>query len=166
MGSVEGSSRPTNGSSWSCSAGGPSSGATSSSALSCSSAFSPPSARETRAVSERTLQRRAARFDEEGVESLFDAEQAKRRKLPPSLRRLISDLKAEHPPLSLGEIARICWVRSGRRPSKHTIKRVLWEEPWPLRMVRRFEPYHEIPEPRERRLAVVRLHAEGWGSRA
>ncbi len=29
-------------------------------------------------------------------------------------------------------------------------------------MVRRFEPYHEIPEPRERRLAVVRLHAEGW----
>jgi len=119
-------------------------------------------ARETHAASARTLQRRAARFDEEGVESLFDAEPAKHRKLPPSLRRLVADLKAEHPPLSLGEIARICWVRSGRRPSKHTVKRVLREEPWPLRMVRRFEPYHEITEPRERRLAVVRLHAEGW----
>lgn len=96
------------------------------------------------------------------MEGLFDAEQAKHRELPPSLRRLIADLKAEHPPLNLGEIARICWVRSGRRPSEHTVKRVLREEPWPLRMVRRFEPYHEIPGPRERRLAVVRLHAEGW----
>lgn len=32
----------------------------------------------------------------------------------------------------------------------------------PLRMVRRFPPYHEMAEPRERRMAVVRLHAEGW----
>jgi transposase len=32
----------------------------------------------------------------------------------------------------------------------------------PLRMVRRFPPYHEIGKPRERRMAVVRLHAGGW----
>lgn len=32
----------------------------------------------------------------------------------------------------------------------------------PLRMVRRFPPYRDIPEPKERRMAVVRLHAEGW----
>jgi hypothetical protein len=31
-----------------------------------------------------------------------------------------------------------------------------------LRMVRRFDAYHEMPEPRERRTAVVRLYAEGW----
>jgi len=113
-------------------------------------------------TSERTLYRRTDRFEQEGMESLFDTPRARHRKLPPSLRRLIVDLKAEHPPMGMGEIANVCYVCSGRRPSKHTIKRVLAEEPMPLRMVRRFDPYHEIPEPRERRMAVVRLHAEGW----
>lgn len=64
--------------------------------------------------------------------------------------------------MSLGEIANVCYARFGRRPSKHTVKRVLSEEPIPLRMVRLFEPYREIPEPGERRMAVVNLHAEGW----
>src|SRR3954454_968802 len=85
-------------------------------------------------VSERTLYRRVERFDQEGMSSLFDAESAKPRKLPPAVRRLIVDLKAEHPALSLGEVARICYVRFGRRPSKHTIRRILAEEPTPLRM--------------------------------
>ena len=89
-------------------------------------------ARETGEASERTLYRRAARFEAEGMESLFDAPTTKHRKLPPSLRRLIVDLKAEHPALSLGEIANVCYVRSGRRPSKSTVKRVLGEEPTPL----------------------------------
>jgi transposase len=97
------------------------------------------------------------------MDALFDEGSARRRKLPPpAVRRLIVDLKAEHPPMSLGEIAKICYVCSGRRPSKHTVKRVLEEEPMLLRMMRRFDPYHEIPKPRERRTAVVRLHAEGW----
>ena len=116
--------------------------------------------------SERTLHRKAARFDEEGVESLFDARSARRRRLPPALRRLIVDLKAEYPPLSLGEIARICYVSTGRRPGKHTVGRVLAEEPAPLRMLRRFDPYHEIGEPKERRRAIVALHAEGWTVKA
>ena len=113
-------------------------------------------------TSERTLYRRTDRFESEGMESLFDAEKAKRRTLPPRIRRMIVDLKAEHPPMGLGEIANVCYAYSGGKPSKHTVKRVLTEEPTPLRMVRRFDPYHEIPEPHERRLAVVRLHAEGW----
>ena len=29
-------------------------------------------------------------------------------------------------------------------------------------MFRRFKPYHEIGEAKERRLAVVTLHSEGW----
>jgi hypothetical protein len=42
-------------------------------------------AKETGAASERTLQRRAARFEVEGMESLFGSEAAKKRKrLPPS----------------------------------------------------------------------------------
>ena len=82
------------------------------------------------------------------------------------MRRLIVELKAEHPALSIGEIGNVCYVRSGRRPSEHTVKRVLQEERLPLRMVRRFDPYHEIEDPKERRLAVVRLHAERWAPRS
>lgn len=79
--------------------------------------------------SERTLYRRVDRFEIEGMESLFDTPTAKRQKLPPSLRRLIVDLKTEHPPMGLGEIAGVVYVHSGRRPSKHSVKRVLREEP-------------------------------------
>ncbi len=100
------------------------------------------------------------------MESLFDAGSARRRQLPPVIRRMIVELKAEYPRFSLGEIATVCYVRTGRRPGKHTIERVLTEEPVPLRMLRRFDPYHEIPEARERRRAVVALHAEGWTVKA
>ncbi len=122
-------------------------------------------ARQT-GTSERTLYRRAARFEAEGMDSLFDSAGSKRHGLPPVVRRMIAELKAEHPRFSLGEIATICYVRIGRRPGKHTIQRVLAEEPMPLRMMRRFEPYHEIPGSRERRRAVVALHAEGWTAKA
>lgn len=50
-------------------------------------------AEETR-TGERTLYRRVSRFEAEGMESLFASETAKRRKLPPSIRRLVVDLKA------------------------------------------------------------------------
>ena len=122
---------------------------------------------EETGTAERTLYRKAGRFEAEGMESLFASQADRgRRKLPPSIRRLIVDLKAEHPPLSLNEIAKICYARFGRAPSRHTVKKVLREEPAPLRMIRRYPPYHEIPEPRERRLPVVRLHAEGWTVKA
>ena len=123
-------------------------------------------ARETGAASGRTLRRRASSFEEEGMESLFGPGPAKRRRLPPGVRRLIVDLKAEHPALNPNEISRICYVRFGRGPARKTVKRVLAEEPAPLRMIRRFPPYHEIPEPGERRRAVVALHAEGWAAKA
>ena len=53
-------------------------------------------------------------------------------------------------------------MRFGRRPSPHTIKRVLAEEPVPAGSARRFPLYQEIPDPAERRLAIIRLHSEGW----
>jgi len=112
--------------------------------------------------SDRTLYRRISRFEDEGMDSLFAAEGAKRRGLPPVIRRLVVDLKAEHPPMRPHEISTVCYVRFGRRPDYRTVERVLAEEPMPLRMVRRFPPYHEMGEPRERRTIVVRLHAEGW----
>jgi hypothetical protein len=121
---------------------------------------------ETGVSSGRTLRRRAARFDAEGMDSLFGSEAGRRRRLPPAMRRLIVDLKAEHPALNPNEIARVCYVRFGRRPARKTVKRVLAEEPIPLRFVRRFPPYHEIPERRDGRAAVVALHADGWSAKA
>jgi putative transposase len=121
---------------------------------------------ETGESSGRTLRRKATRFEAEGMESLFGSESARRRRLPPAMRRLILDLKSEHPGLNPSEISRVCYVRFGRRPARKTVKRVLAEEPIPLRFVRRFLPYHEIPERRDRRAAVVALHADGWSAKA
>jgi putative transposase len=91
-----------------------------------------PERAEQTGVSERTLYRRIAGFEEGGMRSLFSAEPAKRRILPASLRRLIVDLKAEHPALNLNEIAGICYVRTGRRPHLATVRSVLDEEPLPI----------------------------------
>ena len=121
---------------------------------------------ETGGSSGRTLRRRAARFDAEGMDSLFGSEAGRRRRLPPAIRRLIVDLKAEHPGFNPNEIVRVCYVRFGRRPARKTVKRVLAEEPLPLRFVRRFPRYHDIPERRDGRAAVVALHADGWSAKA
>lgn len=117
-------------------------------------------------TSERTLYRRIAAFREEGMASLFGSPKAKRRVLPPAIRRKIVDLKAEHPPLKLEEIANVCGVLFGRRPDGHTVKAVLEESAIPRKLVRRFEPYHEIPRDEERREAVVTLHEEGWADKS
>jgi putative transposase len=121
---------------------------------------------ETCTASERTLQRRAARFDADGMESLFGSGHARRKKLPPAIRRLVVDLKAEYPRFNLNEIANAVYVRSGRRPDHKTVRRILEEDPIPLRFVRRFPPYHEISGRRDGRAAVVALHADGWSAKA
>src|SRR5215217_7661883 len=96
-------------------------------------------------TSERTLYRRISGFEREGMESLFGSPPAKRGVLPNSIRRLILDLKAEHPALNANEIANICFVFSGRKPDVRTVGSVLDEEPLPLKAFRRFAPYHEMP---------------------
>lgn len=125
-----------------------------------------PERSEQTGTSERTLYRKIAAFEEHGMESLLGSPPAKRRVLPNSIRHFIVDLKAEHPALNLNEIARICHVRTGRRPHLATVHAVLDEEPLPIKAFRRFEPYHEIPEGRERRKAVVTLHYEGWADKS
>ena len=117
-------------------------------------------------VSERVLYRKIAAFREEGMESLFSSPKAKRRVLPPAIRRKIVDLKAEHPPLNLEEIANICGTLFGRRPDGQTVKAVLEESAIPRKLIRRFPPYHEIPDDRERREAAVTLHLEGWSDKS
>src|SRR2546421_6482911 len=123
-------------------------------------------AQETGAA-ERTVYRKAAQFEEHGMASLFPKDSSERpedksRNLPPDMRQLIVDLKAEHPDFRSHEIATICFLRFGRKPSHHTVQRVLADGPRPSIPARRFLPYGQISDPFERRKVVVVLHAEGW----
>ncbi len=120
---------------------------------------------ETR-TSERTLYRRVESFERDGVESLFATERARRKVLPPWIRGLIVNLKAEYPPFNLNEIANVVYVHSGRKPDVRTVRNVLEGSALPLKIVRLFDPYHEIREGRERRMAVVSLHSSGWSAKA
>ena len=121
---------------------------------------------EETGVSERTLYRRVEGFEHEGMDGLFGTEKARRKRLPPATRRLIVDLKAEYPAFNLSEIANIVYVVFGRRPDVRTVRKVLDEEAWPLKLGRDYPPYQEIEEPKERRMAIVKLHAQGWSVKA
>src|SRR5215213_52652 len=119
---------------------------------------------------ERTMYRRIERFEKDGTLSLFAtdpaAARARRRGLEPAIRRMVLELKAEHPKLNANEISNIVYVRTGRRLGKHTPARVLAEEAVPLKLSRLFEPYHEMEDSRDRRSAVVALHLDGWSAKA
>src|SRR6266849_7203289 len=124
--------------------------------------------KETEA-SERTLHHKADQFDQHGMASLFHKESTpspdKARALPPDMRQLIVDLKAEHPGFRPHEIATICFLRFGRKPSDHTVQRVLADGPKPSVTTRRYPPYAQISDPYQRRRAIVDLHAEGWSNK-
>ncbi len=118
-------------------------------------------ARQTGAP-QSTLYRQVARFETEGMRSLFAPTREQRRHLPAEMRQAIVALKAEYPSFRPHQIATICEVRFGRRPGARTIKRVLAEEPVPSAVARRYPPFHQMSDPAERRLAIIRLHSEGW----
>jgi hypothetical protein len=62
---------------------------------------------------------------------------------------MIVELKAEHPKLNNNEIAKIVYVRTGRRLGQHTPGRALAEEVVPLKLSRLFESYHGTGDVRE-----------------
>lgn len=118
-------------------------------------------------TAERTLYRQVARFAQLGLASCVPPPKVeKHRTLPAHVRQAILDLKREHPPLNFNEIRTICWARFAHRPSSATIRRVLAEAPPPPRAHRRFPPFHGTADPAERRLAIVRLHIEGWNKQS
>jgi transposase len=101
------------------------------------------------------------------MQSLFSSgeqggERETSKTLPPRMRQLIVDLHAELPTMSWREIAEICYIRDGRRPAHHSVKRIATSGPPLSLQARRYQPWEMIPDPAERRLAVIRLHAEGW----
>jgi transposase InsO family protein len=119
-------------------------------------------------VSKSTLYAKANLFDQAGMASLLPPvpppaiPKQDKRILPPPVRQAIVDAHAEHPGLSLHEIARICYVQFNHKPSPHTIKVVLASGPKPSRTTRRFPRFEDIADPAERRRVIIRLHAEGW----
>ncbi len=122
-------------------------------------------ARET-GTPRSSLYRQAAAFDERGMASLLaPPTPPKHRTLPSQIRQAILALKAEHPAFRPRELTRICAIRFGRPLSHHTVARVLAEGPLPAPSPRRFPPYHAITDPAEARLAIIRLHAEGWNAK-
>ncbi len=66
------------------------------------------------------------------------------------------------PTFTLHEIATICYAQFGRRPSPHTIQLVLATGPKSSRTTRRYPPYEAIEDAVQARLAIIRLHFEGW----
>jgi putative transposase len=122
-------------------------------------------ARQT-ATPHRTLSRQAAQFEATGMASLFvTTPSTTQSRLAPEIREAILALAAEYSAFRPNELATICQVRFGHRPSHRTIRRVLATAMLPV-VARRFPPYHEIPDAAERRLAIIRLHSEGWNKQS
>ena len=118
-------------------------------------------------VPRRTLSRKANEFEQYGMQSLFSSgEQGGAREtgktLPAAIRQLIVDLHAEVPTTSWREIAEVCYIRYGRRPDRKSVKHIATATPPRRLQARSYPPWDQIPDPAERRLAVIRLHAEGW----
>src|SRR5436309_7760177 len=116
---------------------------------------------------QRTLSRKADEFEHSGMASLFPSgEQGGAREtgktLPPEIRQLIVDLHAELPSMSWREIAEVGYIRYGRRPDHKSVKHLATSSPPSSFQARRYQPWHQIPDPTERKLAVIRLHSEGW----
>ncbi len=118
--------------------------------------------------SPRTLQYHAQQFEQVGMASLSHKERAPApsagRSLPEDMRQLIVNLKAEYPSFTPHEIATICFLHFERRPSDHTVKRILADGPKPSISGRRYPLYAEIADGYQRRRAIVDLHAEGWSN--
>ena len=62
------------------------------------------------ATTESTLRRKIDGFRTNGMESLSSTEKARRKQLPPTIRRLIVDLKGEYHAFNTNEIANIVHV--------------------------------------------------------
>ena len=121
---------------------------------------------------QRTIYHKANLFDQAGMASLLPPDpppvvrKLDRRSLPPPMRQAIIDLKAEYSAFTLHEIATICYAQFGRRPSPHTIQLVLATGPKPSRTTRRYPPYAAIEDAVQARLAIIRLHFDGWSAKS
>lgn len=96
-------------------------------------------------AAQRTLSRKADEFERYGMQSLFDSHQPREqtetsRSLPEEIRQAIVDLHREMPSMSWREIADICFIRFGRKPSHHSVKHIATSGSPPPLTARRYQP--------------------------
>jgi putative transposase len=119
------------------------------------------------ATQRRSVQRYLAGFEARGLAGLEPVPPQERSgRLPATIQQAIIDLRRAYPPLRVYELSTICWVRFGRRPSPATIKQLLVAQPPAPAPFRRFPVFHAMPNPVDRRLAIIRLHADGWNAKS
>jgi hypothetical protein len=125
----------------------------------------PEWAAKREATTESTLRRKIEGFRTNGMESLSSTEKARRKQQPPTIRRLIVDLKGEYHAFNTNEIANIVHGCPGRKPDVRSVRRVLDEEPLPLRILREYPRYRDgrlsVAEGCDRGVAPLRLEREG-----
>lgn len=130
--------------------------------------ISPKERSEETGMSKSSIYYKANLFDQAGMASLFppmpppDIPKQDKRTLAPPIRQAIVDAHSEYEELSLHEIASMCYVQFGRKPSTHTIRYILATGPSPSRTTRRYKRFAEIDDPVERRRTIITLHSEGW----
>ena len=130
--------------------------------------MTPKERAEQTGIPQRTVHSKANLFDVSGMASLLppvpppSVAKLDKRALPFPLRQAIVDLRAEYPAFTFHEIATICSLQFGRRPSSHTIQLILASGLKPSRITRHYPTYAEVDNPVQKRLAIIRLHAEGW----
>src|SRR5712692_3551398 len=123
-------------------------------------------------VSPRTIYYKANLFDQAGMASLLPPEpppeisRQDKRALPPDIRQEIVDLHTQYPAFRPHELATICFVKFTRKPAPDTVKLILASGPKPLTTEHRYKRYGEIEDGAERRLTVIRLHADGWNAKS
>src|SRR5713226_8545676 len=105
----------------------------------------------TTGIAERTLARKADRFDAVGMASLFDhpARSADdRRQVPADIRQRVLALKAEYPAFRPHELAAICRRRDDCRIHHNTPQRILATNSLPVGVKRRYPPTPRCPRAR------------------
>src|SRR5690348_10524793 len=117
-------------------------------------------------VPQRTLARKADTFERYGMASLFPSREqggarAASTALPPEIRQFIVELHTEVPTMSWREIAEVCYIRYARRPDHKSVKHIATSNPPSSPKPRRYQPWHLIADPAERKMAVIWLHSEG-----
>jgi putative transposase len=120
-------------------------------------------------VSAKSLSRKVQLFVQHGIPGLIPNDSRRsgdQRLLPQPLREHILQLKAEYPKFTSREIASICEVKFDRKVDHHTVERVLAWDQLPKLVGCHYARYYKFRDTEQRREAMLRLHLEGWTTKA
>ena len=120
-------------------------------------------------ISPKTLSHKVDLFIQHGIPGLVPGGLRRaddRRQLPTELREYLLQLKAEYPAFTSREIVDILDVKFDRTVSHHTVEQTITRGTLPKIVGRRYPRYAKMRDAEERREAMLRLHLEGWSTKA